>query len=418
MKIPKIIWVLWIDFRNDDDRDLDSLDISIQQYITNIRTTQSSFTINHILSKVALETYIDKTDKKMWAIINDPIIGAAHKSDVIRYYLLNKYGGIWIDTTTILFYDLTDFIGDFELILPYMSINKAIELFFDVYDPPVIYDVSQQPKPVNVDITTTMAINYTCKYVPENYFIASIPSHNIVRNILESLLTFWDTKPTNSDELKQKLVDEMFKLVYGEDNLFTDSTYDYTKSSSNFINIWDKASYLFNYAQLYKQLCECSVSHDYLTKQYDFKTTPQGKKDAYILKVCKDDNYSNNFCYDILCDNNKIKLFSAAYLRLFRWTIPELNTDPVINSFLDTYQKKEDFINKMKSNNIVFIKMSSYTRNSPIVAKIFERITQTTGGKYKSYKYNKKNNSSKYKKISRKFKNKKLNKSRRFKKYK
>jgi mannosyltransferase OCH1-like enzyme len=139
MAIPKIIWVLWIDFNNNTTRDLDSLNESIRIYITNMINTQPTFEIRYILSKAHLEKFIEKTgteiNENIWNIIDNAVISPAHKSDFIRFYLLNKYGGIWIDTTTILFYDLSNLIGEYDLVLPYMSINKAIELFFEMASP-------------------------------------------------------------------------------------------------------------------------------------------------------------------------------------------------------------------------------------------------------------------------------------------
>jgi hypothetical protein len=393
MPIPKIIWVLWIDFNNDTSRDLDSLDESIRIYITNMINTQPTFEIRYILSKTHLENFIEKTgmeiNEKMWNIIDNAVISPAHKSDVIRFYLLNEYGGIWIDTTTILFYDLSKLIGEYDLVLPYMSITKAIELFFDVYNPTTIYNNANEGKKINENITNTMTIINTCKYVPENYFIATVPRHSVVNNILNSLLQFWHVKPSNKDELKQKLVDEMFRLVYGD--MFVDDTYDYTRTATNFLDIWSQASYLFNYVQLYNELCSfCNVPDKEFEKTYDFETNPNEKKDDYIFTVCNDNTPQNDFCNDIVCKSKKIKLFSAAYLRLFRWTIPNLNNEPVIELLLQKSTTKQEFISKMKELNIAFLKMSSFTRNSPLVGRVFAKISETSGGKCKSRYRNKK----------------------------
>lgn len=91
-----------------------------------------------------------------------------------------------------------------------------------------------------------------------------------------------------------------------------------------------------------------------------------------------------------MCKSKKIFLFSAAYLRLFRWTIPNLNNEPVIELLLEKSPTKQDFINILKKLNITFLKMSSFTRNSPLVGKVFAKISETSGGKFKSLYRNKK----------------------------
>lgn len=67
-----------------------------------------------ILSRENIKDYVDIPDY-IWELNDKKVIKSAHMSDIIRTYLLAKYGGVWIDATVLLSKDLPNYVTDSEL---------------------------------------------------------------------------------------------------------------------------------------------------------------------------------------------------------------------------------------------------------------------------------------------------------------
>lgn len=89
--IPKVIWMYW------DDPNVPDL---VLQCFFNISKYNPRYKV-HLLNAVTINDFIDI---KFSSSVE---INPAHKSDLIRLCLLSKYGGVWIDATTIMFEDIS-----------------------------------------------------------------------------------------------------------------------------------------------------------------------------------------------------------------------------------------------------------------------------------------------------------------------
>ena len=108
--IPKRIWALWLDFKNKQSGNTEN----IQLYIDRIRQLHQGYEINIITEWDILYSHFNTEDKDKKNLINSVLdninIDAAHKSDFLRFYLLNKYGGFWVDISTFLVSSLDKYI--------------------------------------------------------------------------------------------------------------------------------------------------------------------------------------------------------------------------------------------------------------------------------------------------------------------
>ena len=99
-KIPKIIWSYW-----DSDEIPEIVKLSIKSW----KKTSPQYKINFMNQK-NIETLISLP--AYWKTLP-----AYRQSDIIRLRLLEKYGGVWIDASTILLEDLDKFISKNNLTL-------------------------------------------------------------------------------------------------------------------------------------------------------------------------------------------------------------------------------------------------------------------------------------------------------------
>jgi hypothetical protein len=268
-KIPKIVWTLWINF---DDPENGILEPKTQKYLNRMKQVLDNYKVICITSVSQLITLIngcrktnnvvdknvDKYAKKIIEIVKCDYIKPAHKSDVVRYFLLYSIGGVWIDLTTIVINNIDDLIDEHELVIPYVSTETAFRLFFNYDDNPVIHSHDgTKTKKLSENYLDTMTITAKYDVMPENYFIASVSKQKNIKNILSGLIKIWFKNgklPQNEQESQNILICYMYKNVYGKNKLFTDETYNYTYKTNdidNFKSIWIDPSYVFNYVQLY-----------------------------------------------------------------------------------------------------------------------------------------------------------------------
>lgn len=99
-KVPKIIWSYW-----DSDEIPEIVKLSIKSW----KKTSPQYKINFMNQK-NVEEYVSLPN-------NWKTLPAYRQSDIIRLRLLEKYGGVWIDASTILLEDLDKFISEDNLTL-------------------------------------------------------------------------------------------------------------------------------------------------------------------------------------------------------------------------------------------------------------------------------------------------------------
>jgi len=112
-KIPKLIWMLWLQGE-------ENAPYLVKKCIESWRNNNPDFTII-VLNKETVNNYINLHDI---VCENTKYIAPALLSDIIRINLLNKYGGFWIDSTCFCCTPLTNWIQNY------------IDTGFFVFQPP------------------------------------------------------------------------------------------------------------------------------------------------------------------------------------------------------------------------------------------------------------------------------------------
>lgn len=87
--IPKIIWIYW-------DKGLDSAPEVVKSGYQSWKSMNPDYEIR-FLNETNVQDYFD-FNSLFFKLSMD--IGIAHKSDFIRIYLLSRFGGVWVDSTT------------------------------------------------------------------------------------------------------------------------------------------------------------------------------------------------------------------------------------------------------------------------------------------------------------------------------
>ena len=113
----KIIWSMW--WQGDDKKILPEV---INLCFSQIKKFSGSNSVKIITKEnfheyITLPEYIfEKVEKK--------VISLTHLSDIIRMYLLSKYGGLWLDSTVL----ITNYINEKIFEFDYFSINNGFDV--------------------------------------------------------------------------------------------------------------------------------------------------------------------------------------------------------------------------------------------------------------------------------------------------
>tara|TARA_A100001011_G_C14313551_1_gene846821 strand:+ start:68 stop:2038 length:1971 start_codon:yes stop_codon:yes gene_type:complete len=248
------------------------------------------------------------------ALINKNI-DPARRSDVFRFFILKQLGGCWIDSTTVLFKNIYDFIEDMNFAVPFMPWENGIDLVFsidfknierardekkDANYKKMLTDT--QSKGVNVDTLDVVekdeinpkkipfksqshwksSVNMKppdptqyLSVIPENYFVASTKQHPITVATYHSLKQLW--KPIfelagPSDKLNTKDLSDMIakytrSISVGKFFTYKNNLYD-TSDEEQYLAPWkllggaNMTSYLVNYIQLYNAINDYGCRND------------------------------------------------------------------------------------------------------------------------------------------------------------
>ena len=110
-KTPKIIHFLWLD---KEFRGKGILSENLEFFHNRIIKLHPNYKINFVSDKRTVDNDIQKAGAKYsWIknILDNKFVGAAHKSDVMRFFYLYTMGGIWLDITTFLLESVDDLIN-------------------------------------------------------------------------------------------------------------------------------------------------------------------------------------------------------------------------------------------------------------------------------------------------------------------
>lgn len=144
--IPKIIWVSWL-------QGVDTAPLLVQDCVKQIYKWAFDYDIR-IVTSANMKDYVD-IPKHILQKLQKGIITYTHFSDILRIYLLAKYGGIWMDATVLLTQSLPDYVTQETL------------FFFQ--------KAKDNPHP----------------HVGSSWFIAAAPAHPVIINVTELLNCYW-----------------------------------------------------------------------------------------------------------------------------------------------------------------------------------------------------------------------------------
>ena len=140
----KVIWTCWL-------QGLENAPLLVQKCIASMRQYANGYEVI-VIDNTNLSQYVQLPDyiREKYA---KGIIPHAHYSDIIRLCLLQKYGGVWIDSTILLTNILPKYITDAELFV--FRGDRVGQTF--IYNP----------------------------------FLAAQPNHPIINSLLGLLLEYW-----------------------------------------------------------------------------------------------------------------------------------------------------------------------------------------------------------------------------------
>jgi hypothetical protein len=426
-QIPQIVWMLWLDFSTlkstpaaaaaaaaKPDMTNFTGDSKIKQFVQHAQTLHidTDWKINIINNNATLfyllNDRVHRLKSKLDAVwitqlLLEKNVGAAHKSDCIRYFLLKYYGGVWLDCSTLLVTPFTWLATtNCNFVVPYVAADQVVQW---VMRPAM--DVSDKYSSTEQDIwvqdyffkqITWGKMAMKNPFVPENYFIASCPNHTIINSTLKKLETFWKITPANATKqtINRQIRQHIMDMMYGKDKMFTHAFIcaDQVANCDRFTDpmylemIWSDG-YLFNYIQMYSAICEW-MGESTSTTQIQMQTTKntQGKlrkdkcynKKFYSTRCITADSKLRDFdsCSEvkITSGNKSIYMISASLLRYFKWGETLAARLEMKESMILKMLDFPDLQQKLTRNRQYFIKFGSRTRNSPIIHRLLEKLSE------------------------------------------
>ena len=395
--IPKIIWMVWCDFDNGKDGVLNETLEFYKNRIIQLHD-EKYWKCNIITKWTNLIHFLDK-DINMLNIIQNKYINAPNKSDVVRFYLLNKYGGFWIDFSTFVLTSLDVYYKyDANFICIYSPsifieqwIIKPFSFAFHNFN----FKKNDRLSKIQNKFIKRKGIYKKYPFITENFFIGSIPNHYITNTTLTQLIHFWkhalpniidkETLCFEMNKYNHILMSNIFDMTFANNiiyNIFKDENNENEKKKL-LDDIYSSCGYYFNYLQIYKALIEYIHNRKPIITQ----PTPTNTSDSFIKEIkdyhnicfTKDDIAS---CKNIIIDTkkDKILLVSAMHGRTIKWSNIPKNRTSLEKTYLEKninyYKDINKFINKMIKNNIYQIKFSVWTRNSKIIPVLIRKTTK------------------------------------------
>ena len=391
-----IIWCLWCDFKNKKGCPMSD---QLKYFKNRIIFQHPSWNVN-IITEWSVLMELIQDDNVLVRLLDNDIIGPQHKSDAIRFFLLNKFGGFWIDLSTFLLAPLDIYLDthpNSTFITYYTPPFMVEEILFSSLNPMfdnVNFDeIVRKIKPIQGKYIKLNDEYKNYPFIPENFFIACVPGHPIILGIYNQVIDFWSysipriTDPSTLcfelNKLMNSLASEVFDindLNYELIQLFDKDT---TADKKFLMFLLDKAwncGYIFNYLQMYISIVDYIKSNNLLITQEPSTNSLEKHRE----NLCTQENENINSCQNIVCINEntteEIYLLSLSNNRLIKWA----DTMSSRVSLDDSYLKEglemiengslepEMLIQDILSMGIYQIKFSSWTRDSTIIPKLME----------------------------------------------
>jgi Capsular polysaccharide synthesis protein len=389
MTIPHIIWALWLDFNNTQTRpDLSDVMLYINR-IKQLHPHEKGWTVKIITEWDEL-VELTCASPMLGRLLENKFVGAAHKSDAIRMYLLKTHGGIWVDLSTFLVSPLDDIIArEHSFICFYASQLDAREWFFanlsEVYEHLGYLDRLTSWTAAEENFISLKDPRFN--FIPENYFICSSVNHEIISHIYSQLERFWNDTLSLIDEAEgtegkktlcfyqslyvSKLIRDIFdvNILNFEmlDKLDLFQTYN-PVAVKNLDSIISSCGYLFNYLQMYLAIKTYCEKNDFVRMNYISFDKPDAKAFSELCTGRTD-------CDDIEIQfgdvAKNILLMSATYNRAGKWSNNQSDRFTWENSYLleklnsvKNQEEADRLIEELKRFNFHQFKFGSYSRSA------------------------------------------------------
>lgn len=214
--IPKKIWSLWLNFDTKEGLDPDKTENKLYGFLKffedNIRAmhAQGNWEVTIITNWKKLVDLLnqDEDGKSVLELLENKFIEAAHKSDLIRIYLLKTYGGFWVDFTTLLTCSF-DYIVDKNISFGCFYIPSSILIPW-IYKPVEnFYEYSSVHDFITIENKHIYLKNkyWGFNFITENYFICCTKNHPIISNLFYQLRYFFNYM---NDEFKKKIENDKY----------------------------------------------------------------------------------------------------------------------------------------------------------------------------------------------------------------
>ena len=399
-EVPKKIHALWLNFKNKSDGILPN---NLQVFIDRIYSLHPSWEIKIWTSWSEIETELN-TEKNSFMLkyIQNPFCNQANKSDCLRFHILNKYGGVWVDLSTYFVKSLDEMHEKYKTAFttiympPYDLFMWAIKPFSEDYE-----KISVKEKIDNVYPEIKKIVEDNNEFVCESYFIMSPPNHPILTYVFDRMAEMWSLKklePIINETEHCKYLNKVLNSLMNEVFVINHEVFELLNYN---INIYD-CGYLWIYF-----IMTLSVKNFIKMNNLSIQEIPLANQDSLVKESQIPDEISKYTCYKSFCkdinyvDSNKtplINLISATWGRLMKWSnireerLTWNNTflgNLITNSYNNQIQS-EDFLQKLNLYNITQIKTGAYTRGptEPMIEKINQILTKppnerTKGGRRK-----------------------------------
>jgi len=436
---PKIIHFLWLNFNNKADGVLDETLTFFKNRIETLHPAKNGWEINFISSWDDCMTSIAG---KEWLIdlLNNEHVGAAHKSDALRYYYLYTMGGVWVDLSTFLVTSLDNLVAENKegftcyYIPSDVCASWLITLTSDIYEGITMQNYVESIIPIQEKLIKIENQNFN--FITENYFLIFSKEHEICLNVLNQLKVFWTTALPHINS-KEDYCYELNKLIFDLIqkayilNIDIIPYLNLVKSLPNAEKIILKeyfdCGYIFNYLQLYLAVRDYSTT--YSGELSNISNSPQKEETINLEGLSK---FSHALCKSHSCNNkvitfadpNKnINLLSASYNRLSKWSDDRnlrISWEHTLAGYILTGDDPQKVLDELLKIEIYQLKYGALTRKSPSIdslKKLFTDYRVVSGGglllkggihnkirKKKSIKRKNKLSKKTYKKSSKKYK--------------
>ena len=369
LKTPKKIHVLWLNFKENKDGVIPD---NLHVFIDRMKHLHQTWDIKIWTSWEEIELEL-VTRPYMLKYIQNPYCNAANKSDCLRFHILEKYGGVWVDLSTYFIKSLDDLYDKYNtafttIYMPsYDALMWAIKPFSDQYE-----RISVKEKVNNIYPNLYKIVTKSNDFVCESYFIMSPPHHPIVIDVLKQMEKTWSL-----DKVK-KIIDTETHCSYLNlvmNNLIS-KVYNINNEVLELLNynidIYD-CGYLWIYFMMTIAVTNF-IKKNKLTK-YTNELTPKQK---IVLNTIPSEisTYTCNesTCKDIIWLDDLqtpiIHLISSTWARLVKWSDNRdnrLNWETtflgnLINESHKNNISSKNFRKKLEEHNITQIKTGAYTR--------------------------------------------------------